>query len=353
MARILYGIMGDARGHLSRSLSVVQNLGKHEVLFAGGGKVLELRAQGHEVVELPMLATLYKNTSVDITATVGNALRELAQRKKTLYRLTRIIEEFDPQLIVSDYEYFVPLAARKLGRPCLSLDHQHVLTHCAYTPPGVQKFNRLLTLFPVKYLYSNATRFLISSFFELPPLNPETTEIAPPILRDSVREHSPLAGDHVLVYTSGGAYNVLTEILVKLQRPCLVYGFGQQPRRGNVTFKPYSEHGFLEDLASCHFVISNGGHNLISESLYYCKPIVCLPINFLYEQFINGYFLEQFGFGRTCLDQKDFERHLQKMEKNIETYRQKIQKFRFWGNDVVVSRLEKMIEEGGYSLQKS
>jgi len=345
MARILYGIMGDARGHLSRSVSVVQHMPGHEVLFAGGGKVLELRDQGRDVVELPMLATLYKNTSVDFTATVTNALKVLAGRRKVMDRLARVVEDFDPHLIISDYEYFLPLAARRLGRPCLSLDHQHVLTHCAYNPPRVQKLNRALTFFPIKRLYSNASRYLVSSFYELPPRDPATTEVAPPILRESVREFAPSKGEHVVVYTSGGAYEALTPFLELLHRPCRVYGFGRQPSRGRVEFMPYSERGFLEDLASCRYVISNGGHNLISESLYYVKPVLCLPINFLYEQFLNAYFLQEFGFGLMCMQKNGIRKALQKMESNLEVFEEQIRKYSFWGNDVVVSRLEGMLAE--------
>lgn len=345
MARILYGIMGDARGHLSRSLSVVQHMRGHEFLFVGGGTVLELRQQGYDVLELPMLATLYKNTSVDFSATVTNALRVLAGRNAVVSRLAREVANYDPHLIISDYEYFLPLAARKLGRPCVSLDHQHVLTHCAYEAPPSQRMNRLLTFFPIKYLYSNASRFLVSSFYELPPINAESTEVFPPILRKTVRERTSRPGEHVLVYTSGGAYKALMPYLETLGRTCLVYGFGDIPDKGRILFKPHSEHGFLEDLASCRYVISNGGHNLISEALFYGKPVLCLPIHFLYEQFLNGYFLKEFGFGEFCMDPGAIHQVLQLMEDNLDNHVQRIRQYNFWGNDQVASRLEAMIQE--------
>lgn len=345
MARILYGIMGDARGHLSRSLSVVQHMGDHEFLFAGGGTVLELREQGYEVHELPMLSTLYKNTRVDFMATVANALRTLAKRNGVLTRLTQVVEDFDPHLIISDYEYFLPLAARRLKRPCLSLDHQHVLTHCAYSPPAGQQLNRMLTFFPIMRLYSNATRFMVTSFYDLPPKNRRSTEVVPPILRKTVREHTASHGEHVLVYTSGGAYNELVRYLASLQRPCYVYGFGDIPDQGNLVFKANTTHGFLEDLASCRYVISNGGHNLISEALYYGKPVACLPIHFLYEQFLNGYFLQHFNFGEFSMSPKEIPQLLQRMEENLDTHVRQIKKYTFWGNDMVAARLESILRE--------
>ena len=340
MARILYGIMGDARGHLSRSLSVVQHLPDHQLLFAGGGSVLELRQQGYDVHELPMLATLYKDTRVDFLATATNALKVLSGSRKVVNDLVKVVERFDPHLIITDYEYFVPLAAKRLGRPCISLDHQHILTLCHYKHPKGQGLNRLLTCLPISRLYSNATHYLVSSFFELPPLDPRRTEVLPPILRKYLWDLSPSQGDHVLVYTSGGAYAALLPHLEQLKRPCYIYGFGEERRQGNLHFKAYSVEGFLGDLASCRYVVSNGGHNLISEALFYDKPVVCLPIHFLYEQFMNGYFLKEFGFGEFSITLENFPEVLLRMEKNTEAHAKRIKQFNFWGNDQVVARLE-------------
>ena len=38
-------------------------------------------------------------------------------------------------MTLSDYEYFVPWAAHRAGVPCLSVDHQHVITACRHPVP--------------------------------------------------------------------------------------------------------------------------------------------------------------------------------------------------------------------------
>ena len=96
MARILYAIMGDARGHLSRSLSVAQQMDQHEFLFAGGNNVLELREKDYRVYELPILGTYYKDTRADIVATIRNALRLLFRRGEIIKGVIKKIEEFKP-----------------------------------------------------------------------------------------------------------------------------------------------------------------------------------------------------------------------------------------------------------------
>lgn len=342
MAKILYALMGDARGHFSRSLSVAQHMPQHEYLFLGGGAVLEMREMGYHVEELPMLATYYKHGRVDVPGTVANAARILCGRGKILQRLAELIRAFDPDLILSDYEYFTPLAARRLGRPCYSLDHQHVLTHCRYTPPTGQIYPRWLTFVPILGLYSNATRFLVSSFYELPPKTPQT-EIFPPVLRQLVKNYRPFSGEHALVYMGNGVYEDIIPSLTARDRLFYVYGFGQRPAQGNVVFRPKSTGQFMEDLASCSYVISNGGHSLISEALYFGKPILCFPIPNVYEQFLNGHFLANSGFGLSSVDLKTHGQLLDAMEKGREGFAATIAKHNFWGNDKITARLQELM----------
>jgi uncharacterized protein (TIGR00661 family) len=86
-------------------------------------------------------------------------------------------------------------------------------------------------------------------------------------------------------------------------------------------------------------VISTGGHSLISEALYFGKPIMCFPIEFAYEQFINAYFVDALGFGRKCRGRQDFSSRLNSFELDLENIRNRIQKNRIFGNDVVADKL--------------
>lgn len=345
MAKILYAVMGDARGHLSRSLSVAQHMPQHEYLFLGGGAVLELREMGYNVEEAPMLATYYKEGRVDFGRTVGNAVRTLCSRRSIVARLAAIIEAFDPDLILSDYEHFTPLAARRLGRPCYSLDHQHLLTHCRYAHPPGNTLARWMTFAPILGLYSNATRYLVSSFYQLPPKS-DDTEVVPPILRSLVKNYKPRQEDHALVYFSGGVYSSLLPYLEGRKQKYHVYGFGQLPERGNLIFRPTSTEGFMEDLASCCYVVSNGGHSLISEALFFGKPIVCIPIHFLYEQILNAHFLAACGFGEYVMAPAAVVGMCEAMEARREEYAERIKAQDFWGNDCIATRLQELIEAG-------
>lgn len=347
MARILYGVMGDARGHVSRSRAVAQEMPHHEFLFVGGGVVSELRHEGYRVETIPMISTIHRNNRVVFSSTIRHIAAVLLQAGPIVRRIRRIIKSYDPELILTDYEFFVPLAAKREGRRCVSLDHQHILTHCRYRPPGDQRFNRFLTCFMVRSFFSHATRYLISSFFSLEPSDRKRVEVFPPILRQAVKQHHPTEEGHVLVYGSGGTIPGLFEWAGQSPRKFIVYGMGEHPPVGNMVFKTPSIHGFLEDLASCSYVISNGGHSLISEALYYGKPVLCFPIQFLYEQFINGHFLKRYGFGEFAMDPDQGPRLMKDLEEGLDQYRTRIKAYNFLGNGPVAARLEELISQQG------
>ena len=344
MGRVLYALMGDARGHMNHALMVAQGLNRHEFLFVGGGTAVDLRPFGYNVEEVPFAATYYRNNKVDVVATVGNALSVFGGSGTIIKRVSEVITAFDPDLIISDYEYFTPLAARKLGRDCISFDHQHIVTHCRYDPPPVQRTGRWMLKFIASRFYSNCSRFIIISFFNLPPFNVSNTEVLPPLIRKSVTEHSATEGDHVLVYQTSPTFFKLLPVLEEMNSRFVIYGFGALPARKNLEFKAASDRGFLEDLASSRYCIVNGGHNVISEALFLNKPVFCFPIGGAYEQFINAHFVQKLRFGDYSVASKPIKGMLNAFESRLSDFRDSIRRENFYGNEVVCSRLEQLID---------
>jgi uncharacterized protein (TIGR00661 family) len=342
MARILYGVMGDSRGHVSRSLAVAQLMPHHEFLFVGGGVVHELEAEGYLVEDAPMASTIRRNNRVDVWATVTNAAKVFSHKGPVIRRIADIITAFDPDLILTDYEFFTPLAARTLGRPCVSLDHQHVLTHCRYDTPQGQAMNRFMTCSLVKLLYSVATRYLIISFYAPPPINPATSEVFPPVVRAAVLKQHPSDGDFGLVYLADRTFHGLLPLLEGRKRAFVVYGIGKQLPRKNLIFKEKSTEDFAEDMARCSYVISNAGHSLISEALYLDKPVLAFPRDLEYEQFLNAHFLAKLGLGTYRTSIEDAVSAMDEFETRLSGYRANIKKERFFGNDRLKARIEQL-----------
>ncbi len=337
--------MGDSRGHLSRSLAVAGELAAHDILFAGGGLVESTREQGYQTIPLPMLETVLTDGKVDSLATVRHTIAQLFKKNRTLGQLCRELERHKPDLLITDYEFFTPLAARRLGIPCISIDHQHVVTHTRYdTPPG-QWWNRTCTAASIRYLFSNAERFLVSSFFAPPVTDAARVELFGPVLRPPVLQvgSGPFAqGEHILVYLRGASLEAVTALLQGRQRQYVIYGFGERPATGNLIFKQPSIEGFLEDLTTAAAVLSNGGHSLLSESLHFGKPVCCVPTGMFYEQYLNAWFVEQLGYGR-LLPAISQTAILDDFEARLEVFAANLVGTNFHGNAALAARVESFL----------
>ncbi|HWR04155.1 MAG TPA: glycosyltransferase family protein [Humidesulfovibrio sp.] len=323
MARIVWGLMGDSRGHLTRALIMAGELAGHEILFVGGGCAEELRDLGHRVHALPMPETILRGNKVQTLATAAHFLRLAFGRSGVLRGLADELARFKPDLAVTDYEFYLPRAARMLGLPCVSFGHQHVLTKCRPELPPGQHLNRAATLASIRLLFSVPERYLVTSFFPASPKGPDTTTL-PPVLRPDVARLSPERGETVVAYFRAGLPCGLLDALEKTGRDVLVYGQGAQPGSGRVRFRASDRAAFLEDLAGSAYVVANGGHNLISEALHLGKPVLAAPVAMFYEQAVNAWHLRRLGVGDVLASGReaaeavaDFEARLPDYARNL------------------------------------
>ena len=346
MGRILYGVLGDRGGHLSRGLAIAHALPQHEVLFVGGGRTAEVARHGFDHVEVPYIATELTGGKVDYTATIAGAARALSERSRAMETIKGTIGAFDPDLIITDYEYFVPRAAKALGRPTLSIDRHHVLSHCRYQRPPGHLSTRMLALSLLATLYSVADRYLVVSFAPIEARDPAKTEIFPQVIRRDLENHRPADDEHAVVYLYGARIEEIRAAFGGRKRRFVVYGQGREGEEGNLVFRHHSPDGFLADLASAAYAVSHGGHNLISEALHYRKPLLALPLGFEYEQYFNAWQLEQSGFGARGVNGRAAEA-LDRFEANLDVYRERLAGYRPWREMNVADRLDEMIVKGG------
>ncbi|WP_027182887.1 glycosyltransferase family protein [Desulfovibrio inopinatus] len=353
MARILYGVHGTQHGHAIRALTIARHLGEHEILFVSSEEGAELLAREYRVETALNPGTRYKNYQIDTPATLKLAANVLRQRGREVHRLVKIAEAFKPDVCLSDYEYFVPLVSKKMGIPCLSVDHQHVISLCSHPVPPKLWIDYAGISTSIRFLFSHCDQYLAISFYR-PPVKPGLPgRIAPPILRESVGKVEASQGDHILVYQSCSICDDLVPFLKRLQRPCLVYGYNRSGNDGNITFRPYSETQLLEDLASAAYVICGGGHSLISESLYYGKPILSLPVAGAFEQQLNAIYIEHLGYGmnRTMADLSPAL--IATFESKLDSYVESVASQTFCGNTEVFGTVEGFVRTGRMDIASS
>jgi uncharacterized protein (TIGR00661 family) len=332
MARILFGIMGDARGHISQALSLEEEMPGHEFLFVGGQKVLELLETGRRVVEVPVPSTYYCNNRIDLFTTIGNAVTVFLKQRKTLEKILQIIDTFKPDIVLTAYEYFTPIAARKANIPCFSIDNQHIITKSGFLPVKGEILGRMLFELPLRLMFTKSDFYYINSFFHLNPKKTEDTKVFPPLLSPQLKDITPGPGKHTLVYQTSSTFKKLISTLEQRENKYIIYGFNRQEKINNLVFKKSSKNNFLLDLASCNYLISNGGHNAISEALYLGKPVLSFPVHYAYEQFVNAFMLKKMGYGDYSLSSCPSRSLLENFEQNLDTYKEKIAKGNFFGN---------------------
>jgi uncharacterized protein (TIGR00661 family) len=346
VARIVYGVMGDSRGHVARAQAVAAEMPHHDFVFVGGGAVSGLAQEGHRVIPAPVLGTRIGGGRVRILATAVDAVRLVPRLLPTIDRLVHLIDDARPDLIVSDCELFTQIAARRLERPCVSLDNQHLITHCRYEIPPGHRTSRLLTTFLLRVLYGGASRYLVTFFDDVPPKDTTTTQVLPPIIRRAVRRVRATEGDHGLVYLRGGAPRGLLEALGRRKRSFAIYGMGERPPAGNLTFKVVSDTEFIGDLASSRYVLCSGGHSTISEALHFGKPVLCAPVALFYEQAVNAHLLSVGGLGASSEGERDWETVLSQFEGRLSELTARVRSRSFCGNEAVAECLEGLIARG-------
>lgn len=345
MARIIYGVQGGGHGHAIRALTVARRFPQHDFLFVSFGSGAATLKAEYPVVTLPAPDTTYRRHRLVVSATVLQALKYFFQDRKSKREVLRIIEVFRPDLAMTDYDYLLPWACRELDLPCLSLDHQHVITCCAHRLPLASLPTYLATSTVIRRVYGQVTRRLVTSFYH-PPLRPGVqARLVPPLLRENVLARQPAPGEHVVAYQSVSTFRRFLPFLKAIPRPVRVYGFQQVGADGNLTFKPRSEEGFLNDLASCRYVVAGGGHTAISEALYLGKPVLSFPIRRHLEQFLNAFYLEALGYGLKHTGMRPGKSLVQRFEAGLAGFEENIRQGWFCGNGEIFSLVGNFIEE--------
>ena len=344
--RVLYGVMGNTYGHVTRTHAIVSRLPEHEFYFVGGGRVPEVLGSSYPVLEVPVKRTVHKRQSVSVLSTSAQLIRSVAGFPRVRRKIFELIENWRPDIAFCDREFFLPLAARAAGLRCVSIDHSHVLAACRYPVPAGERISWALSRLEDKLFFDFTRRNLIVSFFHPELKHGRDDELLPPILRAEVRQRKPTDGDHVLIYQTSPTFTRLIETARKLSRPVIVYGFRNEiAREGNIIFKKFDAAEILDDLASCAYAVVNGGHNLICEALFYGKPLLCFPIAQHFEQFMNAYYVRELGYGDFSTDRHPTARLFQEFEKRLDEFQKKIARGFVDGTEIVIKRVRELIEE--------
>jgi uncharacterized protein (TIGR00661 family) len=299
-------------GHAMRSRVVLDELTRrHEVQVVVSGRAHDyLKARESDrlgVNRIWGMSIVYEDNEVRNFRTFLENLRGAVTGgwPKNLRAAYDLACEFDPEVVVSDFETWSYLFGRSAAIPVISLDNMQILNRCTHPPEVLagKEAEFLLAKSIVKAKLPGCFHYLVTTFFR-PPVSKARTTLHPPVLRPEILAAAREKGDHLLVYQTSTSDESLPDVLRRSGRECRVYGYRRELKEevcdGRVRYRPFSERQFIDDLRTARAVVSNGGFTLLSESVYLHKPVLSVPVKGQFEQVLNARWLEALGYGRAA-----------------------------------------------------
>ncbi|MGQ0506274.1 MAG: MJ1255/VC2487 family glycosyltransferase [Myxococcaceae bacterium] len=303
--KILYGVVGEGMGHATRSRVLLDELSKHhEVHIVVSGRAQQYLEKRFENVHgIWGLTIAYEGNSVRSWQTLlQNVKGAISGWPQNVRKYLELVEKFEPDVVISDFETFSYLFAKNHFLPVISVDNMQIINRCKHEPEVLVGFEDSyeLTRSIVKSKLPGCFHYLITSYF-YPTVRKERTTVLPSILRQEIIDAKSESGEHLLVYQTATSNTALPELLRKSGLPCRIYGIRREIKEdvveGNLTYRPFSEAEFINDLRTARGVIAGGGYTLMSEAVYLHKPMLSIPVEGQFEQVLNARYLEALGYG--------------------------------------------------------
>ncbi len=343
--RIIYAACGEGMGHAIRTSVVLEHLKKeNEIIVFASGRAFEfLSKKFDDVYKIYGFNTVYENNAVNDKKTFIKAMKNLPRDvRDNIKLLYNIANEFKPDIIISDFEFYSNILSKIIRVPMISIDNMHVITHCKIDVPRKYTRDKLKAEGVVRSFIMGPQKYLITSYFYPEIKNKDKVSIFPPILREEILNLNPVKGDHVLVYQTSTSNSKLIQILSDIDEKFIVYGFDVEKVEKNLTYRKFNEDQFFKDLGSCKAVLANGGFTLISESIYLKKPVLSIPVKGQFEQILNAIYLERLGYGEFHeeLELGVVESFLSKLD----VYDYSLRSYSQDGNKALLKELEHLIQ---------
>lgn len=345
--KVLYGVVGEGMGHAMRSRVILEHLiaAGHTVEIMASGRASDfLQKRFGGVNPIHGFHMILEENRVRLGKTLwANVLDGARGLPHNIAAYFDLIKQFEPDVVISDFESWTYLYAKQQRLPILSIDNMQIIHRCALPDDIIEghRVNFELTKAFIKTKLPFCDAYFITSFFRPPTRKPHTT-LFPPILRPEILAATPSAGEHLLVYQAG-PNAALEAALTRADLECRMYGMrpglDHEIRDGKLRYLPFSEAGFISDLASCRGVIAAGGFTLMGEAVYLHKPMLSEPLAGQFEQILNARYLEKEGFGKYAADLDDPATVPQFLER-IPTYQRALAGYHQDGNREILTAVD-------------
>lgn len=312
MAKCLFIVQGEGKGHMSQSIALMEYLeeaGHHIAgVFVGCRSNRALPGYFRESFQgklscffSPYFLRTPNKKGIYVGRTILFNLGRFMIYMGEVNRIKREIKAIEPDVVFNFYDVVGAWAMRKMDPKIkrIGIGHHFFLHIDGYRCNKGSKWHQWLLKTHTTMIMRSCDRVLALSFKEIS--GDFTIEVVPPLIRRMVREINYHTGDRYLVYLLTGGY---VYDLIRLSRSDpdfkadvftdLSPGIDLPP---GIELYPFSAETFREKMACCKGMITTSGFDAVAEAAYLGIPLVVVPVRNHFEQQCNSQDMERNGIG--------------------------------------------------------
>ena len=354
--KFLFLVQGEGRGHLTQAISMRQMLHEagHTVVQILVGTATERQIPDFfcEQIQTPIQYFRSPNLIVDADGKVNflntfwHHIRRAGRYKQSLRQIDNAIAEHRPDVVVNFYEVLAGLYSLfyRSSVPVVCVGHQYLFLHSDFVFPAGRWFDRLLLLLVTRFTAIGAQKLLALSFIPMAHQPNRRIFVAPPLLRQEIKNTSTSFQNYLLVYVNYPHLVAQVEAWHAQNPAVALHCFydnksSQQQEQqidATLTFHQLNGEKFLKMMANCRALVTTAGFESVGEALYFDKPTLMVPAHF--EQLCNAVDAQMAGAG---IGAATFD--LSVLTNYLPHHQSVGDSFRHWynsGSGLIVSQLE-------------
>ncbi len=312
MAKCVFIVQGEGRGHMSQSMALKEYLEEEghlvEAVFVGTSNAAPLpdyfRACFSDTIrtfQSPYFLSTPNRKGIYVGRTLlFNLLRSVIYLRE-IHRIRREIDLLKPGVVFNFYDVVGALALGKVNNSIqrIGIGHHFLLHLKDYFGESDARWQRFLLKWHTRIIMKSCDRILALSFSE--QQGDLTIEAVPPLMRREYREMVYQQGDRFLVYLLKEGYiNDLISLARKDPRFLADVFTKEIPEielPPGLRIHSLSGSSFKELMTTCRGLITTAGFDVAAEAAYHGIPLAVIPAGNHFEQKCNGLDIERHGIG--------------------------------------------------------
>jgi len=312
MARFVFIVQGEGRGHLSQAVALAEYLERTghliEAVYTGCRNMHDLPSYyvsgfGPRLncFDSPYFIRTPNRKGIYIGRTLLRHLLRIPFYLSEAGRMRRAIMEKAPDVVVNFYDAVGALAMKKLPSHIfrVGIGHHFFLHLQNYPCPKGNRIHRELLRFHTWVIMRSCDRVLALSFSEAKDSG--KISVVPPLIREAFRTAVYRAGERGLVYLLNEGFVTDLMDLVRQVPDLRLDVFSDlptdTPMPEGITLHAPDAGAFLQRMATCRFLITTAGFDTVAEAASMGIPLACIPVGNHFEQHCNSLDAERSGLG--------------------------------------------------------